>query len=100
MTSVNALVTLLEALIFLPTRTHTDTKALLYPSCTCARGVKTNLWAGHPWQSPANGKYSTQPFLVDHWHCTIWQSKLKLCSFPTQTANVWPVTLVLGLSCN
>jgi len=35
--SVNALATLLELLsmIFLPTRTHTDTKALLYPGCTC-----------------------------------------------------------------
>ena len=37
----NALVTLLEAFfnIFLPTPTHTDMKALLYPCCACAGGV-------------------------------------------------------------
>jgi len=39
MTSVNALATLLEAFFC----RHTDTKALLYPCCTCARGVMSKI---------------------------------------------------------
>jgi len=42
MTSVNAFATLLEAFFNIFCRhTHTDTKALLYPCCACARGVTT-----------------------------------------------------------
>ena len=42
-TYLNALATRLKAFfnIFLPTNRHTDTKALLYPCCTCVHGVTT-----------------------------------------------------------
>ena len=41
---VDAFVTLLEAffIFFVRTHTHRDTKALLYPCCTCARRVTTS----------------------------------------------------------
>ena len=56
MTSVNAFATQLEAffnIFFVDTHTDTDTdtKALLYPCCACARGVKTLKLPACPFQA-------------------------------------------------
>ena len=43
MTSVNTFATLKHFSVFFCGHTHTDTKALLYPCCACARGVMSKL---------------------------------------------------------